>query len=277
MRTHEAPLRNLRRHLASHGYMLDESAEAVFRDVEIEAARINASVVTQLFLLALIRKLPLLRALMVRRELSPDDATLRLEGSLLQICDSYYDQAPYSASVHRNLGCRQLMVDAVMMVAQRRGRTAISAADVLEALMQTHDYMFPPTNNDEWSNEELQVAYNTLSHIEGCYDPDLWIMFDEVRRELGTLPSSHARTRRLDEKPGRRKESVLTSLVDQPHHLADCFIVMPLRPTANREQAAASVRRTLRPLGCNPMRADDKHQSDDLLSSRRNQTACRRR
>ena len=256
---------DLQRYVEFKGFVLSEPAETLFVEAEAIGARLNVDLSHQVFLVALINRFYPLRSLMLRQEVSPEDAVLSLERQLSSDkLDEYTAESLYSREDCRVAG-RQELIDGSMAIAWGRGRTEILAADVLEALMEAHDGMTPPLQNAEWSDERLHVPFNTLSHIKGRYDPDLWISFDDIRRELALLTPSAARRLPLDQAPSRLKSAVLSLLADNPDYLANCFIIMPFHSTAFHSEIVSCLRMTLRGLGFNPLRADGKAYSEDVM------------
>jgi len=204
---------------------------------------------------------------MLRHDLAPEDATSDLEQLLSNELYDEYADARYSRDEEFQGTSRQVVIDGAMVAARKKRRKQIQATDVLETLLDQHDDAYPVIENGEWSDSRLQVPFNTLSHIHGSYHRSLWLPFDDIRRELELFSQSAARRIPLSQAPHRLRSAVLSLLSDHPNYLTNCFIIMPFRGTPFHNEVAAYLRKILRELGLNPLRADDKIYSDDVMAN----------
>ena len=259
---------DLRQYVAMKGFAFCEFAESVFVEAESIGSQLNVNLFPEVFLLALIERFPKLRSLMLRHGLSPEDAASDLEEQLsTESYDKYAGAYIYSRDVGYQGASRQAIIDEAMAVAWKKRQTQIRAADVLEALIDRHDDAYPLIENGDWSDARLHVPFNTLSHINGTYHRSLWLSFDDIRRELNLFSPSAARRIPLHQAPHRLRSAVLSLLSDHPDYLANCFIIMPFHSTPFHGQIAACLRKILRELGINPLRADDKTYSEDVMAN----------
>lgn len=268
MITPEIAIADLRHYLRAKGFELYEPAESVFASAEGIGSRLNTELYDRAFLLALIDSFPPLRSVLLKQGLSPEEAVRDLTNEISRDpFDKYTAETLYSVEDGYRSGSRQRLIEGSMAIACRRGRKEILPNDILEALLDIHDEESPPTENDTWTDERLHTPFNTLSHIKGRYDANLWVSLDEVRHELGLLTPSAARQIPLGQAPRRLKTAILSLLSDHPDYLANCFIIMPFHSTPFHSQVISSLRQTLRGLGYNPLRADDKAYSEDILTN----------
>src|ERR1700753_3178021 len=133
-----------------------------------------------------------------------------------------------------------------MTSARKKRRTIIQPADMVEALLNYHDESWPITDNSQWIDERLHVHFNTLSHISGTYCRNLWMSFDDIRRELELISPSTARRMAVRQAPHRLRLAVQSLLSDHPDYLANCFIIMPFRNTQFHGEVTACLRKVLR-------------------------------
>jgi hypothetical protein len=259
---------DLREYVDGKGFALSEVAEDVFVAAESAGARLNVNLFPAVFLVALIERCPKLTALMVRRGLSPEDAVEALEKYFRDgDDDEYAGPFVYSGGGGARGACRQIFIDRAMDAAQKKGRKQVQAADVLEAVIDYHDEYFPLIDNAVWNDQRLHVSFNTLSHILGEYHRSLWLSFDDIRRELDMISPSAARRIPVRQAPQRLRSAVRSLLSDHPEYFANCFIIMPFHRTQFHNEVAACLRKILRELGINPLRADDKHYCDNVMAS----------
>jgi hypothetical protein len=260
-------IEDLQRYLAANRFALTDSAKSLFLEAESVAHRANVSLYSQVILIALLTQFAPLRKLLIRQGLSPEGAVYRLKRALLTgRFDEYPQGGLYAERKYRN-GPRAGFTDSCMEVALRRGRAVIEACDVLEALLEEHDKDCPVIDNYQWTDERMHVAYNTLSHIKATYDPDLWISFDDIRCELSLMSPADVRKASVDRAPQRLRSAVSAFIADHPDYRLNCFIIMPFRATSFHEDVIASLRKVLRALGFNPLRADDRVYSNDVLAN----------
>lgn len=263
----EQAVKDLERYLAVNDFELTDSARSLFLEMETVAHRADVSLYAQVILIALLTQFTPLRKLLIRHGLSPEDAVYRLERALLtDRFESYSEAELYSDATYRD-GLRPSLIDNCVEVASMRRRTALAVGDVLEVLLEEHDRDAPVIDNYGWTDERLHVTYNTLSHVVGRYDPDLWVSFDDIRRELSLVSPAAARKASVNRAPQRLRSAVAAFIADHPDYRANCFIIMPFRATPFHDDVIASLRKVLRALGFNPLRADDKVYSDDVLAN----------
>lgn len=260
-------IEDLQRYLAANRFALTDSARSLFLEAETVADRADVNLYAQVILVALLTQFSLLRKLLIRQGLSPEAAVYRLERALLTVgFDTYSDGGLYSEGEYRD-GQRAAFIDNCMEVASSRGRAAIEVCDVLEVLLEEHDKDNPVIDNYQWTDERLQVAYNTLSHVRGRYDPDLWVSFDDIRCELSLATPAAVRKASVNRAPQRLRSAVSTFIADHPDCRLNCFIIMPFRATPFHNEVIASLRKILRALGFNPLRADDRVYSNDVFAN----------
>jgi len=90
----------------------------------------------------------------------------------------------YSAKENRDFGSRTNMVDFTINVARKKNRTSITDLDILEALMEYHNELYPIKDHRLFTDKRLNTSYQTLSHIFAEYSEFLWVKFDDIRREV---------------------------------------------------------------------------------------------
>jgi hypothetical protein len=258
---------DLREYVESNGLTLCEMAEDVFVAAENAGSRLNVNLYPGVFLLALIERIPKLRALMMRHGLSPEDAIEDLEQHLGDGgYDSYASPFVYSSDTNSS-ACRQIVIDGAMDAARKKRRKQVRAADVLEAVLEYHDEDYPLIENGVWTDMRLHVPFNTLSHILGEFHGSLWLTFDDIRRALDMISPSAARRIPVRQAPQRLRSAVRSLLSEHPDYFANCFIIMPFHGTQFHRETAASLRKILRELGINPLRADDKTYCEDVMAN----------
>lgn len=265
--TPKGAIEDLQRHLAANNFTLTDPAKSLFLEAERIAERLNMEFYAQVLLSALLTHFAPLRKLLIRQGLSPEDAVYRLEQVLLKNRFDEYSHEDLYSGVECRGGLRTRLIDRCVEVASRRRRVFITGSDVLEALLEEHDEVFPIAENSDWADKRLRVSHNTLSHIHGRFDPDLWISFDDVRRDLSLVSPAAARRAPVDKAPQRLRAAVWAFMADHPDYALNCFIIMPFGANPFYDEVIATLRKVLRALGFNPLRADDKTYSENQLAN----------
>jgi hypothetical protein len=169
---------------------------------------------------------------------------------------------PYSVNTDYNLRTR--VVDLALAVAQKRGRREIFDTDVVEAIFEAHNEIWPIINNAVWTDEKLHTAYNTLSHLTGAYEPSLDVPLDAILDKLNVteLPSSP-----VQRAPAVARGAMLSLFQDHPDYERNCFVIMSFAGTRLHTTIFEAIHETLAKHGYTAIRADMRSYSDDLLTN----------
>jgi hypothetical protein len=258
-------------YLAKSNLELSYEAELIFRLAEEVGYRYNFYLQPDFFLYSCLNNIKKLQSLITK--IGPDpiagasEVLKRIEESGDEKTNPY-DQPKYlySYSGERD-DTRTLIVDLAISSAKRHARSEISDLDVLCALLDSHDYLWPPTKNSTWLDESLQVPYNTLSHIVGRYISSLWIKFEAIRSQLGLQDQFSLRKVRVELAPPAVRPSLISFLIENPDYDKNCFLIMSFQKTSLHAEIHKVLKQTLIKHGVKLLRADDKSYSDDLKTN----------
>lgn len=269
MLTPETALSDLQSYLQRFGISLSDDAEQIVAAVEEIGLENDRDIYDWTFLAGLLAAFGPLRSAMIRLGGNPKVAFEEALASVREDGDEYQDGAdepPYSTG-RRGLDTRTVVVDLAISIARRNHRSEVTGADLVEALIDSHDRVYPPQENDTWSDEALHTPYNTLAHITGSYHPALWVRFSDLRKEIGLLGSPASNLSPAETAPPEVRAAVLILLDEHPDYARNCFLIMPFRETPVHSAIQEAVREILAESGFNVLRADDRVYAEDLFAN----------
>lgn len=270
--TPEYAIEDLRNYLRSLNFRLSEAAERVFQEAET-TSQLNDILepLPNVFLLSLIKTVPQLRHAIVNCGGDPNLAISLLcddiRGCYCDLDHYETESLPYSSQEYRELFTRPRVIDLCLAVAHRNIRKEVFDLDVIEALLEYHEEVFPVWNNGEWADERLHTPFNTLSHILGTYSKALWVKFDNLREQLDLSIPSVLKDSPIESAPPAVRSSVLHLLQDYPYYEKNCFLVMPFASTPLHNEIYKVLKQVLSRFGLNLLRADDRSYADDLFAN----------
>jgi hypothetical protein len=262
-------IEDFERYLSTFGFRLSTGASEIANLWEQLGQQCNLSPGYYLVLQAFLLRLLSLRSLMVRRNTDPDEALRVLQNDVKDHADDdaySVDDDLYSATDFRG-GYRQQIADYSITAARRHGRTEILPLDLLEGYLDAHDEEFPPIDNAIWTDEALQVTFNTLAHIRGRFHPSMWLKFEDIRKELDLQTADAARKEPVDAAPPHIKHAVLSLLSEHPYYRSNCFLIMPFRETEIHRKIHQILKTFFEEQQLNLLRADDRIYSEDVLGN----------
>ena len=270
--TPEAALLDARRYLSAHGVGLTPEAEAVIHSAEHLAFSLNTYVYAWTFMTAVLEHVQRLRAVVAARGIDPTvahellarftaDNARRDRTSYDILADSY--TAPFHGD--RRFSMRARTLDFALASARRRGMPVDGVA-MCEATLASHDESFPFLMNGNNDDDRLKTPFNTLSHFVWRFEPNLDVRFSDIREALG-IPEPTSSSRPLQDVPPSARAALLSFLVEHPDYERNCFLIMPFVQTPLHKAIGDSLRAALRAYGFNPVRADDRVYSEDLLTN----------
>lgn len=99
--------------------------------------------------------------------------------------DTYQDcDTLYSSEENRNNCIRPLLIDFCISEVKKDERVEINELDLVEALFNIHDKMFPIIDNISYNDERFHTAYNTIAHLLCMPNEDIWVKFDDIRTDI---------------------------------------------------------------------------------------------
>lgn len=260
-------IEELIKYVHSKGIIISENAIKIFNKAEEINEKYKYIMLPSHYLYALLSEYTPLRGIIMRNEINPDNAIKYLEKQFNSVKDDKeYEKQSYSDSKYRNHS-RAIMIDYAISATINNNRIEIIEKDIIEGLLESHDEEFPPEENNLWTNERLHTEYNTLSHIDGSYNKNLWIKFDTIKNELELSNKDKNKSNYLKNVPPHIKGSTISFISDNHEYNKNVFIIMPFRKNKFYSSVEKSIRETLKKFGFNPLRADDKNYSDDLFSN----------
>lgn len=262
---------DLKKYITKSHLKLSGEAETVFRTAEEIGYRYNYYLQPYFFLYSCLKNIRKLQTLIVKRGGDPIAGTSKVLNKIEEFGDEKtnpYDQPKYlySFSEARN-DTRTLMVDLAISSAKRHLHSEINEFDVLNALLDSHNYLCPPNENFAWADEALNVPYNTLSHVVGRYIDDIWVKFEVIRSELGLHDQFSIRNLRIELAPPTVRPSLISFLLDNPDYDKNCFLIMSFQQTRLHEKIHKALRLVLSKHDLKLLRADDKSYSNDLKTN----------
>lgn len=263
-------IEDLLQHTGSKGIIIHESALKIFKNIEKIIWETKIEPCLDIFLLSILKNCPGLRGLMVRSGRHPELAISFAEEKIRKTSFRYYGPQEFIMTYSEksnNPESRASLVNNALSIAKRNNRNKIFDYDILESLLDIHDEILPVLHNERWADENLHVPFNTLSHCFSNYCEDLWIKFDDIRKNLGIMRPEKARLLPFENAPVHVKGALLSFFSDNPDYHKNVFVIMPFRKTLFHKFVFSSIDKTLRKLNFNPLRADSKLYSDDLLTN----------
>lgn len=272
--TPDEALLDATRYLSAVGVELTPEAQAVIDAAERLAWSLDTVVYPWTYTTAVLQHVRQLRAAIAAKGTDPSVAAALFERETRDIgkretIGTSYDLAAdsYSAPFHgdRSFSVRAQIIDLALAAARRRNNVVDGVA-MCEAVFASHDATFPYLTNGNSSDKRLQTPFNTLCHALGRYESDLDIRLSELREALG-IPEASPGERPLQDVPHAARAALLSLLVDHPNYERNCFLIMPFVQTPLHRAIGDALRSALRAHGLNPMRADDRVYSEDLLTN----------
>lgn len=263
----EKHIKELLKYIHSKELKISDEAKEIFKKAEEINEKYKFIMMPSHFLYALLSEYTPLRGIILRNNIDPDIAINILEKRFKNEADAReYEQDSYSDSKYRN-HTRAIIVDFTISATINNSRKEISAKDIVEGLLESHDEECPPEENKYWTDERLHTDYNTLSHIDGVYNKNCWIKFDTIKNELRISSREKYKTDYFKNAPSHIKGSLFSFMSDNKDFDKNVFIIMPFKKNKFYSYVEKSIRDTLKKFGFNALRADDKNYSDDLLSN----------
>jgi hypothetical protein len=255
-------------HAAKNGIAVASSARELLLSIEQYAFEIDCWVSLQVVLYVLVRDMQELHRVLIRHGLDPFAALRVIEPDVkVKGGDVYHDIDDDLYSSDEKFGNRSLIGNAVIARARMLKIGELRSLDILAAVFEAHEVHSPATFNVDWTDEELQIPYNTLSHILGWYRKELWIRLDTIRRELGLLMPDTLRRERIERAPPHVRNGLLSFFADYPHYDKNCFLIMPFRPTPQLKEVHDTIRLVLADDGFNVLRADDEIYAENVFTN----------
>jgi hypothetical protein len=267
----EYAIEDLEQYLGRFNFKLSEAAEIIFKEAEKIGHIYDFNVYPSFYLYAALKQSKKFKSVVIRNGGDPIVGSAKLL-KIIEMDGSserdWYGQPKlfYSTSKERE-SIRARLIDLTIESARRKGHTEIKDVDIIEALLELHDEEFPPLENEQWTSSELKTNFNTLSHITGNYVKEIWVGFDDVRRELGLLDPISSQNLPVESAPLAARPAVLSLLVDYPDYHQNCFLIMSFQDTPTHTIIHKVLKSTLKEYGLNLLRADDKAYSDDLATN----------
>jgi len=179
--------------------------------------------------------------------------------------DPYIDcRKPYSSKQFRDIESRTNIIDICILVARRNLRREIIDTDLIEALFEHHNNIYPLSENTDWREKRLRLPYHTLMHIVGTYAPELNYSFSEIMRFLKIDQSIKSP---IEIAPPSIRLPMLKLLQDFPNYELNCFIIMSFASTKIHNVIYSSIKDELGKYNINALRADEHNYGEELLSN----------
>ena len=222
-------LKDLKSYVAKSSLRITSEAESPFRLSEEIGYRFNFFLQPPFFLYSCLMSIRKLQNLVIQQGGDPTAGASEVLAEIEKTGDkktNWYDQLKYlySSAENRN-DTRTLLIDLAIASVRRHLRSEINELDVLSALLDMHDQLFPPLENSAWADESLQTPYNTLSHIVGKQLNSISVKFDDIRADLG-LDQSLSHRKRIEFAPPKVRPALLAFLINNPDYDKNCFLVM---------------------------------------------------
>jgi hypothetical protein len=256
--------------VAKRGITLSDETYRLLLAIERRAAELDSWPSLQIVLSVLIREMPEFRRVLLRHGLDPRKAIAVIGARIekhLEDDDSYHDVNDDLYSSRDQLGNRSLIGNSLATRARLLEITQIHSVDVLASVFDVHEAINPVTRNSDWTDSELNISINMLSHILGRYHKELWIPLDTIRRETGALMPDVLKQERIERAPPHVRDGLLTFYSDHPNYDRTCFLIMPFRQTPQLREIHESVRLTLEVEGFRVLRADDSIYSENVFTN----------
>jgi hypothetical protein len=267
----ERVMADLADYVERRGIRLSWVAEAIFRDTEIIASGFGVYPFGESYLAGILGRYPPLQDTLIGGAQSVSRVVKAIEKHLSNDSPSstpfLNDRTPYSSRKHRGGSPRTRMIDLAILIARENNRIEVWGADVVEAMLRSHDEAFPAGENGTWADQRLHTEYNSLAHIIGEYLPELDVSFDTVRVAIAAHPAANFPNDPFGSAPPEIHSGLRLFLEDHPNFERNCFLMMSFNPSPFHGQVLEAAREALREQGFNPLRADDRAYSDQLLSN----------
>lgn len=177
---------DLEEYLGIYGVSLSKEARKTLIEVEEFAHSCDNPAGYKLIFSKVIRNSPIIQNILISNGLNPDLIALTLEQDYYNGIDelSNYEKQAYSYSkIHNRSLCEKAaIIDKAIKYSIGENRNMIKNYDILLAAMDDFEIMLDK-NNGHWVDNRLNKDV-TIAHVCGCYDQNLWIKFDDLRKAL---------------------------------------------------------------------------------------------
>jgi hypothetical protein len=255
---------------AKHGLVLSEPVRSLVLAIEAKAEKLDLWLSLYIVFSVLLRDSTEVKRALIRNGLDPVAARGEFDAQIEAFTDSednYHDADEDLYSSDQKLSYRSLIGSAAIARARSLGLKELQTPDLFAAVLDAHEAVTPATENYNWTDQELNVPYNTLSHILGWYRPRLFISLDTLRRDMGLLLPGTVRQERIDQAPAHVRNGLLSLFAEFPHYEKNCFLIMPFRPTPQLKQVHEAIKNALSAEGFNVLRADDNIYSENVFTN----------
>lgn len=255
-------------HAAKNGVTISPSARALLIAFECRAKELDSWLSLQVVLSVLVRDVAEMRRILMKNGLDPSAALVVINRDVkVKGGDRYHDGDDDLYSAEETFSNRSLIGNAAMSRARILQLGELQSLDIVASVFDVHESCNPATLNSDWTDVELQVTYNTLSHVLGWYRPALWIPLDKIRRELGILLPEVLRRERIEGAPAHIRTGLLTFFAEHPEYEKNCFLIMPFRPTPQIQEIHKTLKLALEHEGFNVLRADDSIYAENVFAN----------
>jgi hypothetical protein len=270
----DSAVKDAEAYASTFGTSISTEASTVFREAEELAYSLDTYVYDFTYMAVLLRHVRAVRAVLARHGADPDGAAdtflfYTREAAEREKQSTSYDAAEDSYSQGFRSSRRMTRartIDLAISIAQA-SCSAITGLTLFEALLKSHEEVFPMISHGDLADSRLHTPYITLAHMLGLYEPTLLIKLSDLRNDLGLPHPKESYGRPADVAPPSVRAAVLAFLVDHPDYERNCFLVMPFAQTRLHNEIAEALRHVLKSHGFNLVRADEHVYSEDLLTN----------
>lgn len=255
---------DLLKYLSELEFNINKEAQDIFIEVELISQHLDTFPLHDIHLFALLNKHEGLKNIFIEKTRNPLKISRKLMrefGDKKMSFDNYEVVAnPFTDDKHP----RTEIIDLCMAVAMRNSRKVIEANDIVESLLFAHDEITPAVRNSDWTDSNLHLNYNILSHIWGRYLNDLDISFSEIRTKLNIPSKEEMFPSLIEQAPIEIRSSLIRFFNDFPNYMNNCFLIMSFENSKFHTEITQLLEKHLHKYQINLIRADYKNYSDEL-------------
>ena len=183
----------LEEYLKLYNILLSEEAKKTLIDIEEFAYRCDNPANFNLFFSKVIRNSKIVQNILIDSDINPNLLALILEQYFYNTIDklSNYNKEAYSYSQiydGRKENEKAAIIDRAIEYSVKEKRRVLEDIDIFLAAMDEYERILD-LDNGRWTDKRLNNSM-TLSHLCGCYNENLWIKFDDIRKALLNVKKS---------------------------------------------------------------------------------------
>ncbi|MCC5909399.1 MAG: hypothetical protein JJT76_03050 [Clostridiaceae bacterium] len=178
-------IKDLEQYLDLYNISLSEGLRKTLTDIEEFAQRCDNPVNYNLFFSKIIRNTKILQDILINNGTSPSLVALILEQDYYFTLDELasYEYEAYSYSKIEINNEKSAIINGALRYCVSDNRNVLENIDIILAAMDDYEKTLEQ-DGGQWVDKRLNKSTTTLAHLNGHYNDNLWIKFDDIRKAL---------------------------------------------------------------------------------------------